>query len=111
MTAPLGYTLLDKGIRCRCVNLWKGADDTYYCCNVRKDFPNNVDHPSHYGGDTVYETIKVLSHWMTPEQLEGFCVGNAIKYLSRWHKKNGVEDLKKALWYLEYYTNMKGRSK
>jgi hypothetical protein len=32
---------------------------------------------------------------------EGFCVGNALKYLSRYRMKGGTEDLKKAKWYLE----------
>jgi hypothetical protein len=32
---------------------------------------------------------------------EGYCTGNAIKYLWRWKHKNGVEDLKKAHWYIK----------
>lgn len=67
--------------------------------------PNNaVDHPSHYGGDTVYETIKVLKAWLSADQLEGFCLGNAIKYLSRAGKKSDakLQDWKKARWYLDY---------
>ena len=32
--------------------------------------------------------------------VEGFCIGNALKYLSRYRFKGGVEDLKKAEWYL-----------
>lgn len=31
----------------------------------------------------------------------GFCEGNAIKYISRWREKNGVEDLKKARHYID----------
>lgn len=62
-----------------------------------------VNHPEHYGGDTVYETIKVLKAWLTPEQFAGFLLGNVVKYLSRAGKKNNeVEDLKKARWYLDY---------
>ena len=35
---------------------------------------------------------------------EGFCMGNAIKYLMRArHKENYLEDLKKARWYLDYW--------
>lgn len=58
-----------------------------------------VDHPSHYGGDTVYETIKVIAAWRL-----GFLLGNAVKYLSRAGKKNPdklTEDLKKARWYVD----------
>jgi len=31
----------------------------------------------------------------------GFCEGNIVKYVSRWKQKNGVEDLKKARWYID----------
>lgn len=51
----------------------------------------------------VYETIKVLNEWMTPEQFAGFCRGNALKYLSRAGKKGDLlTDLKKAQFYLDY---------
>lgn len=55
-----------------------------------------VNHPSHYGGDVTYETVKVIEAWKL-----GFHDGNAVKYISRWRQKNGVEDLKKAVWYLQ----------
>lgn len=59
--------------------------------------------PAHYGGaDNLYETIKVLRAWMRPEEFEGFCAGNALKYLSRWRSKGGVEDLRKARVYLDW---------
>ena len=65
-----------------------------------------VNHPAHYGGDTVYETIKVLEAWLTPEEFVGFLKGNAIKYLSRAGKKGNREtvdeDNRKAEWYLNY---------
>lgn len=58
-----------------------------------------VDHPAHYGGDTVYEVIKVLEAWRL-----GFHAGNAVKYLARAGRKPGVpaaEDLRKARWYVD----------
>jgi Protein of unknwon function (DUF3310) len=62
-----------------------------------------VEHPTHYGGDTTYETIKVLKEWMTSEQFSGFCRGNALKYLSRAGKKGDLlTDLMKAQFYLDY---------
>ena len=58
-----------------------------------------VDHPDHYGGeDNIYEAIKVIEAWNL-----GFCLGNAVKYVSRAGKKDPkkeIEDLKKAAWYL-----------
>lgn len=57
-----------------------------------------INHPPHYGGDTVYEAIKVIEAW----ELD-FCLGNTVKYISRAGKKDRekeIEDLKKAQWYL-----------
>lgn len=57
-----------------------------------------VNHPSHYGGDTIYETIKVLEAW----NIDDFCIGNTVKYLSRAGRKDDpiLRDLKKAQFYL-----------
>lgn len=60
-----------------------------------------INHPERYGGDTIYECIKVLEAWLPPEQYKGFLRGNALKYLCRVGKKdNSVQELKKAGWYL-----------
>lgn len=60
----------------------------------------SVNHPKHYGGeDNPYEAIKVIEAW----GLE-FCLGNTLKYISRAGKKDPqreLEDLEKALWYLQ----------
>ena len=65
-----------------------------------QDTKEHVNHPSHYGGeDNIYEAIKVIEAWDL-----GFCLGNAIKYISRAGKKDNnsyLQDLKKAKWYLE----------
>ena len=59
-----------------------------------------VNHPTHYGGESnVYEAIKVIEAW----DLD-FCLGNAVKYISRAGKKDPskeLEDLNKAIWYLK----------
>lgn len=60
---------------------------------------SNIGHPSYYGSDTTYETIKVIEAW----QLD-FCLGNAVKYISRAGKKDPdkeIEDLQKAMWYIQ----------
>lgn len=65
-----------------------------------EDTKEHVNHPSHYGGeDNIYEAIKVIEAWNL-----GFCLGNAIKYISRAGKKDNnsyLQDLKKAKWYLD----------
>jgi hypothetical protein len=67
---------------------------------TKVQFTERVDHPEHYGGDdNPYEAIKVIEAW----DLD-FNLGNTIKYISRAGKKNAdteLEDLHKALWYLE----------
>lgn len=59
---------------------------------------NAVDHPSHYNSGKI-EVIDYIE-----DQSLGFCLGNAVKYISRAGKKDPtkeVEDLKKAIWYVE----------
>lgn len=59
-----------------------------------------VDHPSHYGGDTTYEVIKVINAWEL-----NFELGNTVKYIARCGNKPGadeLEDLMKAKRYLQY---------
>ena len=40
------------------------------------------------------------------ETVEDFCLCNAFKYVWRTRKKNGLEDCKKARWYLNKYVEM-----
>ena len=71
-----------------------------------------VNHPSHYGGDTPYEVIKVIEAWGLDRN---FCLANVVKYVARYDKKGDpVENLKKARFYLDYeiqkLENVKGES-
>ncbi len=59
----------------------------------------NVNHPSHYGGDVPHETYKCLRAWGLESDA---LIWNAVKYLSRAGKKgNKIEDLEKAIWYIK----------
>lgn len=59
----------------------------------------SVNHPSHYQGKTeVIEIIEQLTEGM--EGKKAFNLGNVIKYIFRHESKGGIEDLKKAAWYL-----------
>ncbi len=66
----------------------------------------HVNHPEHYGGkDNPYEAIKVIEAWKL-----GFNLGNATKYISRAGKKDDtktIEDLEKAVWYIQREINNK----
>ena len=59
----------------------------------------NAINPAHYQKGGV-ECIEAIEASMTPEAFKGFLKGNCIKYLYRYENKNGLEDLKKAEWYL-----------
>lgn len=60
-----------------------------------------VEKPKHYNSGKV-ECIDALeSATVTLTGIEAVCTANAIKYLWRWKQKNGVEDLKKAKWYID----------
>ena len=60
---------------------------------------DNVNHPSHYETGK-FECIEVMQEVFGTEAVQNFCVCNAFKYLWRHNLKNGIEDVKKASWYL-----------
>ena len=67
---------------------------------------NNVDHPSHYQSDKGVEVIDVMEAFTEGlEGIEAVDTAQIIKYICRWKKKNGKEDLKKAEWYLQHLIN------
>ena len=67
--------------------------------------PDNVNHPAHYETGK-YECIEVMQEVFGIEAVQNFCLLNAFKYLYRTTRKNGVEDIKKAMWYLNKYVNL-----
>lgn len=65
-----------------------------------------VSHPSHYKSKTGLETIDVIEAFTFDlEGIEAVDTGNVLKYMCRWKAKNGLQDLKKAAWYLEHLIN------
>jgi hypothetical protein len=68
-------------------------------CGPNFDKVEVVQHPPHYGGDTLHETIKCLAAWGLESDA---LLWNAVKYIARHGKKgNALEDLRKAKWYLD----------
>ena len=63
---------------------------------------DNVNHPSHYETGK-FECIEVMQEVFGTEAVQNFCVCNAFKYLYRHRRKNGKEDIEKALWYINKY--------
>lgn len=56
--------------------------------------------PSHYTSSKI-ECIDAIESALSPEEFKGFLRGNIIKYNWRCMQKNGAEDLKKSMWYLD----------
>ena len=64
-----------------------------------------INRPEHYT-DGKYECIDVMQEIMGIFEVKNFCICNAWKYLWRHQKKNGVEDIKKAIWYLNKFIEL-----
>ncbi len=58
-----------------------------------------VNKPAHYQGKV--EAIDAIESAMTYEEFKGYLHGNTLKYCIRYDRKNGVEDLQKAKWYID----------
>ena len=59
-----------------------------------------INKPAHYNQGSI-ECIEAMEIVLTPEEFRGFLKGNAIKYLWREENKGGIEDLRKAKWYID----------
>lgn len=59
-----------------------------------------VNHPPHYtvGGIECIDAIKAATTGLSG--FEAYLTGTVIKYIWRWNHKNGEEDLRKAIWYI-----------
>ena len=70
------------------------------CCDKEHN-ANMVNHPSHYtqGGIECIDALKAAT--VSKTGIEAVCTANAIKYLWRYEEKNGIEDVKKAKWYID----------
>lgn len=69
--------------------------------------PDQVNHPAHYNAGKVecIDAIEAATEGL--QGIEAFCTGAAIKYLWRWSRKGGLEDLRKAEWYLRRLIGIK----
>ena len=90
----------------KCYNWYKeldpaaceNAEDS--CCDKESNV-DMVNHPSHYtqGGIECIDALKAAT--VSKTGIEAVCTANAIKYLWRYEEKNGIEDVKKARWYID----------
>ena len=90
----------------KCYNWYKELDPAACentegeCCGKEPNV-DMVNHPSHYiqGGIECIDALKAAT--VSKTGIEAVCTANAIKYLWRYEEKNGIEDVKKARWYID----------
>lgn len=85
-----GYTTCVAPSACTSHSMWEHKNETQ----------DTVNHPKHYNEGTIECIDAIESATSNLSGLDAICTGNAIKYLWRWKYKNGIEDLKKAIWYI-----------
>lgn len=97
----MSNNMLDK-----CYNWYKELDpaaceNAETKCRGKEYNADMVNHPSHYtqGGIECIDALKAAT--VSKTGIEAVCTANAIKYLWRYEEKNGIEDVKKARWYID----------
>lgn len=70
--------------------------------------PTNAINPEHYKTGK-FECIEVMAEALGVEAVKDFCICNAFKYLYRHKRKNGLEDIKKAQWYINKYIELNNK--
>lgn len=69
---------------------------------------DNINHPSHYETNGI-ECIDAMEAAQGADAVQDFCICNAFKYIWRHKHKNGAEDIKKAVWYLNKWLELELR--
>lgn len=112
--SSLSETLLDAKEKCArpTANIPLEHQRTYedYCKKdvelTRAIADRMVSHPDHYQTKSGLEAIDVIEAFTEDlVGIEATDTGNVLKYMCRWKHKNGLQDLKKAKWYLEHLIN------
>lgn len=100
---PVDKCMTCKGTATPDSDEFKSRPDNYY--DGRSTENKNVDHPSHYNQGSI-ECIDAMVAAFGTEKTALWCKINAFKYLWRSDYKNGMEDLKKASWYINKAINL-----
>lgn len=88
---------------------YNARPDMFEPATIQKPEAENdvVNHPSHYTQGGI-ECIDAMKSAFGASQLAVYCKIAAFKYIWRCEYKNGAEDVKKAIWYLNKYLELKG---
>ena len=76
----------------------ENAEDS--CCDKEPNV-DMVNHPDHYTQGRIECIDALKAATVSKTGIEAVCTANAIKYLWRYEEKNGIEDVKKARWYID----------
>lgn len=82
------------------VKVVEAKDEVQEVKDENQEVKNDPINPNHYKQGKVECIDCIESATSNLTGFEGFCTGNAIKYLYRWKQKGGVTDLLKSQWYL-----------
>ena len=82
-----------------------GMSDIQLCMSRKEQ----VNHPNHYN-QGQYECIAVMESIYGIEATMNFCLLCAFKYTWRTNDKDGIQDIDKAIWYLQKYKELQERS-
>lgn len=93
------YEVTNEDVCDECVTVKGNPVPTKY----KEKLVDMVNKPPHYQTKTGLETIDVIEAFTDGlNGIEATDTGNVIKYICRWKKKNGLQDLQKAQWYLNH---------
>lgn len=91
----IGSSQCDSCVHCD----FMPTSDFFVECTYKDDIAKQPDTPKQIGG-THYEKMKIQPIEFIEANNLGFHVGNAIKYICRYESKNGIQDIDKAIDYL-----------
>ena len=94
------YDAADEDIVKYCENDVLATEDAYNAITG-----DNVNHPFHYETGK-FECFDVMREALGDNVVKDFCIANSFKYIYRHKRKNGVEDIKKAKWYIDKYLEL-----
>lgn len=111
------YECADDEYPCsECIGCIPNSDPRYaaahdlYCNAGCPPIDDVVNHPSHYTHGSI-ECIDAMESAFGAEELAIYCKIVAFKYLWRMEHKNGLEDIEKAIWYLNKLVELKKKGK
>lgn len=70
-----------------------------------EDKTDMINEPQHYCTGK-YECIDVMQEVFGAEAVQNFCLCNVFKYIYRYKRKNGKQDIFKAQWYLNKFIEL-----